>query len=79
MRPVGRAIQRHGPLSLCRSYQDCIITTRGYDFREGQAQEPFDLFRCYAAVYAREQAYCPLGPALIANLERYWNAHHLRS
>jgi (3,5-dihydroxyphenyl)acetyl-CoA 1,2-dioxygenase len=37
-------------------------------------QEPFDLFRSYFAVYAREQAYCHFSPALIANLERYWNA-----
>jgi thioesterase DpgC len=35
-------------------------------------QEPFDLFRAYAAVYAREQAFCHFSPALIANLERYW-------
>ena len=32
-------------------------------------QEPFHLFRCYAAVYAREQAYCHLSPALITDLE----------
>jgi thioesterase DpgC len=38
-------------------------------------QEPLDLFRRYFAVYAREQAYCHLSPALIANLERHWNAH----
>jgi thioesterase DpgC len=37
-------------------------------------QEPLDLFRNYMAVYAREQAYCHFSPALIANLERYWNA-----
>jgi thioesterase DpgC len=36
------------------------------------AQEPLDLFRAYAAVYAREQAFCHFSPALIANLERYW-------
>ena len=36
--------------------------------------EPLDLFRRYMAVYAREQAYCHFSPALIANLERYWNA-----
>ena len=24
------------PSSLCRSFQDCIIATRGYNFREGQ-------------------------------------------
>ena len=38
------------------------------------AQEPLDLFRRYCAVYAREQAYCHFSPALIANLERNWNA-----
>ncbi len=38
------------------------------------AQEPLDLFRRYLAVYAREQAYCHYSPALIENLERYWNA-----
>ena len=38
------------------------------------AQEPFDMFRSYFAVYAREQAFCHFSPALIANLERYWNA-----
>jgi thioesterase DpgC len=38
------------------------------------AEEPFDLFRNYMAVYAREQAYCHFSPALISNLERHWNA-----
>ncbi len=37
-------------------------------------QEPFDTFRSYFAVYAREQAYCHFSPALISNLERFWNA-----
>src|SRR5438046_2498205 len=37
-------------------------------------QEPLDTFRAYFAVYAREQAYCHFSPALIGNLERYWNA-----
>ena len=37
-------------------------------------QEPLDLFRRYMAVYAREQALCHFSPALIANLERHWNA-----
>jgi thioesterase DpgC len=43
-------------------------------FRVGQ--EPIDLFRRYMAVYAREQAYCHFSPALIANLEQYWNAQN---
>jgi enoyl-CoA hydratase/carnithine racemase len=38
------------------------------------AEEPLDLFRRYMAVYAREQADCHFSPALIANLERNWNA-----
>jgi len=42
------------------------------------AQEPLDLFRRYMAVYAREQAYCHFSPALIGNLERYWNAAQRR-
>ncbi|HEY7298085.1 MAG TPA: enoyl-CoA hydratase/isomerase family protein [Xanthobacteraceae bacterium] len=39
-------------------------------------EEPFDLFRRYASAYARDQAYCCFSPALIANLERNWNAHN---
>jgi thioesterase DpgC len=39
-------------------------------------QEPLDAFRSYFAVYAREQAYCHFSPALISNLERYWNAQN---
>jgi len=38
------------------------------------AEEPLDAFRRYMAVYAREQAYCHLSPALISNLEKNWNA-----
>jgi len=38
-------------------------------------EEPFDLFRRYFSAYARDQAYCHFSPALIANLEREWNAH----
>ena len=39
-------------------------------------QEPLDVFRRYFAVYAREQALCHFSPALIANLERYWDAQN---
>jgi thioesterase DpgC len=38
------------------------------------AEEPLDAFRRYMSVYAREQAHCHFSPALIANLERHWNA-----
>jgi thioesterase DpgC len=39
-------------------------------------EEPFDIFRQYFSAYARDQAYCHFSPALIANLEREWNAHN---
>lgn len=42
------------------------------------AQEPLEAFRRYASVYAREQAYCHFSPALIANLERNWDAKNRR-
>ena len=45
-------------------------------FRAGH--EPLDLFRRYMAVYAREQAQCHFSPALIANLEKHWNAAQRR-
>jgi thioesterase DpgC len=41
-------------------------------------QEPLELFRTYMATYAREQAYCHFSPALIANLERNWDARNRR-
>jgi len=43
-------------------------------FRVGQ--ESLDAFRRYASSYAREQAYCHFSPALIANLERNWDARN---
>jgi thioesterase DpgC len=46
-------------------------------FRAGE--EPLDAFRRYMAVYAREQAQCHFSPALIANLERHWNAANRRA
>jgi len=39
-------------------------------------QESLDTFRMYFSAYARDQAYCHFSPALIANLEREWNAHN---
>jgi len=42
------------------------------------AEEPLDAFRRYMAVYAREQAHCHFSPALIANLEKHWDAANRR-
>ena len=41
-------------------------------------EEPLDSFRRYIAVYAREQAECHFSPALVANLERHWDAARRR-
>ncbi len=41
-------------------------------------EEPLDAFRRYMSVYAREQADCHFSPALIANLERNWDAANRR-
>jgi thioesterase DpgC len=38
-------------------------------------EEPLEMFRDYMATFCREQAYCHLSPALVANLEQHWNAH----
>jgi len=46
-------------------------------FRAGE--EPLDQFRRYMAVYAREQAVCHFSPALIANLEKHWDAANRRA
>ena len=40
------------------------------------AHEPLDAFRRYMAVYAREQAFCHFSPALIRNLEQFWDAQN---
>ncbi len=42
-------------------------------------EESFDTFRKYFSAYARDQAYCHFSPALIANLEREWNAHNRKA
>ena len=42
-------------------------------------EETVDEFRQYMAVYAREQARCMYSPALIRNLETYWQAHQRRA
>ncbi len=53
-----------------------VVSTAGNRRALRIAHEPLDLFRTYMAVYAREQAYCHFSPALIANLERHWNAQN---
>jgi thioesterase DpgC len=43
------------------------------------ATEPLDLFRRYYATYVREQAWCHFSPALVANLDRFWDASNRRA
>ncbi len=38
-------------------------------------EEPLETFRAYMATFVREQARLHYSPALVANLERHWNAH----
>jgi (3,5-dihydroxyphenyl)acetyl-CoA 1,2-dioxygenase len=38
------------------------------------AQEPFDLFRSFMAIYSLDQAKCHFSDALIRNLESFWGA-----
>lgn len=42
-------------------------------------EEPLDTFRRYMAAYAPEQALCHFSPALIANLEKHWDAANRRA
>jgi len=56
-----------------------VVSTAGNRRAIRITQEPLDMFRAYFAVYAREQAYCHFSPALIANLERHWNAQNRKA
>ena len=55
-----------------------VVSTAGNRRALRIVQEPLDSFRRYMSVYAREQAHCHLSPALIANLERNWDAANRR-
>jgi thioesterase DpgC len=67
---VGQAVMK-----VCDDFTSSGVVSAASNrraFRVGE--EPLDLFRRYMAVYCREQAYCHFSPALIANLEKHWNA-----
>jgi enoyl-CoA hydratase/carnithine racemase len=62
-------------MKVCEDFTNSGVVSAASNrraFRVGE--EPLDAFRKYMAVYAREQAYCHFSPALIANLEKHWNA-----
>jgi thioesterase DpgC len=56
-----------------------VVSAAGNRRALRSGEEPFDQFRRYMAVYAREQAVCHFSPALIANLERHWDAANRRA
>ena len=64
-----------GDLKVCDDFTSSGVVSAASNrraFRVGE--ESLDDFRRYMAVYCREQAYCHFSPALIANLEKHWNA-----
>jgi len=87
--PEGRLIcDEIAPAAKVDAALDCVVdifTSSGVVSAAGNrrairiGQEPLDLFRRYMALYAREQAWCHFSPALIANLERNWNAQNRAS
>jgi thioesterase DpgC len=69
-RRIGAAIER----TVSQLTGSGVVSAAGNRraFRAGE--EPLDVFRRYMAVYAREQAECQFSPALVVNLERFWDA-----
>ncbi|MEO8717958.1 MAG: enoyl-CoA hydratase/isomerase family protein [Burkholderiales bacterium] len=55
-----------------------VVSAAGNRRALRSGEEPLDQFRRYMAVYAREQALCHFSPALIANLEKHWDAANRR-
>ncbi len=55
-----------------------VVSAAGNRRALRSAEEPLEQFRRYMAVYAREQAVCHFSPALIANLEKHWDAANRR-
>lgn len=84
--PEGRmicdAIVESGTMDAAIDEQVSRLTNSGIVSAAGNrrafriGEEPLDLFRGYMAVYAREQAHCHFSPALVSNLERFWNAQN---
>jgi thioesterase DpgC len=56
-----------------------VVSAAGNRRALRSGEEPLDQFRRYMAVYAREQAVCHFSPALIANLEKHWDAANRRA
>lgn len=67
---IGTAIERSAEELTSAGRTGLLANRKGMRM----AQEPLDLFRRYMSHYAREQAHCLYDPALIANLERTWDA-----
>ena len=62
-------------MKVCEDFSSSGVVSAASNRRALRVgEEPLDTFRRYMAVYCREQAYCHFSPALIANLEKHWNA-----
>jgi len=62
-------------MKVCEDFTSSgVVSAAGNRRALRVGEEPLDTFRRYMAVYCREQAYCHFSPALIANLEKHWNA-----
>ena len=62
-------------MKVCEDFTSSgVVSAAGNRRAIRVGEEPLDTFRKFMAVYAREQAYCHFSPALIANLEKHWNA-----
>jgi thioesterase DpgC len=55
-----------------------VVSAAGNRRAIRSGEEPLEQFRRYMAVYAREQALCHFSPALIRNLEKFWDAANRR-
>ncbi|MFZ0150094.1 MAG: integrase core domain-containing protein, partial [Xanthobacteraceae bacterium] len=60
--PLHRAIQRSGTFVACRSWVDCIIAMRGYDFRKGHAIYGAAVARRLCAMGIRDKPIAPGSP-----------------
>jgi hypothetical protein len=71
----GRRMARVERRSSCHELGPGQPAVTGADAGRRRAAQ---VFRTYMALYAREQAFCHFSPALIANLERHWDARNRR-
>lgn len=75
----GNAIEQALDHTILHLTGSGVVSAEGNRRMIRAAVEPLDLFRQYMAAYTREQAFCHVSPALVANLEKYWDAANRKS